>query len=156
MSGFAAGFKAPITMIDNGEYDPDKAYKDSKLCNVMTSIEFARRLKAEKSTITCNVMNPGLIPTTGLFRSINPLFVLIFTFLTKNIFRVAVSEEEGGKCLAYMIDNPLLNNCSGGYFTAVPGPKGKEFGIAVASKEAQDEEKGRKLWFLTEKLINSA
>ena len=70
-------------MVDNGEYDTDKAYKDSKLCNVMTSFELARRLKDQKSTVTCNVMNPGLIPTTGLFRTINPIFVFIFTILTK-------------------------------------------------------------------------
>jgi hypothetical protein len=31
----------------------------------MTSLEQARRLIAKKSTVTCNVMNPGLIPTTG-------------------------------------------------------------------------------------------
>lgn len=33
----------------------------------MTSFELARRLQQDKSTVTCNVMNPGLIPTTGWF-----------------------------------------------------------------------------------------
>jgi protochlorophyllide reductase len=88
------GFKDPITMADNTDYDPDKSYKDSKLCNVMTSIELARRLAGKKSTVTCNVMNPGLIPTTGLFRDLNPLFVFIFTILTTYVFKVASSEEE--------------------------------------------------------------
>ena len=49
--------------------------------------------------ITCNVMNPGLIPTSGLFRDLNPIFVAIFTLITRYIARVAVSEEEGGRRL---------------------------------------------------------
>lgn len=99
LSGLKQGFVEPISMIDGGEYDPDKAYKDSKLCNVATSLELARRLLASNSKVTSNVMNPGLIPTTGLFRDINPLFVIIFSFLTKYVFRVAVSEEVGGRDL---------------------------------------------------------
>ena len=31
MIGFQQGFKSPISMIDGGAYDADKAYKDSKL-----------------------------------------------------------------------------------------------------------------------------
>ena len=31
----------------------------------MTSLELARRLLSKKSSVTSNVMNPGLIPTTG-------------------------------------------------------------------------------------------
>lgn len=58
-------------------------------------------------------MNPGLIPTTGLFRDINPLFVFFFTLLTKYVFRVAVSEEDGGRCLAYMIANPTMEGVTG-------------------------------------------
>lgn len=65
MSGLQAGFRAPVAMVDGGAYDGDKAYKDSKLCNVMTALELARRLKKSRSRVTCNVMNPGLIPTTG-------------------------------------------------------------------------------------------
>jgi hypothetical protein len=29
--GLKSGFTPPVAMIDGGEYDPDKAYKDSKL-----------------------------------------------------------------------------------------------------------------------------
>lgn len=65
MKGLAAGFRNEYSMVDGGPYDGDKAYKDSKLCNVATSLEFARRLQAKGSKVSCNVMNPGLIPTTG-------------------------------------------------------------------------------------------
>ena len=94
-SGFKQGFNDPNNMVDGSEYDPDKAYKDSKLCNVMLTMEMARQLKEKGSKVTVNVMNPGLIPTTGLFRDINFIFVVLFTFLTKYVFKVTSSEEEG-------------------------------------------------------------
>ena len=31
MTGLASGFQDPICMVDGSAYDPDKAYKDSKL-----------------------------------------------------------------------------------------------------------------------------
>lgn len=69
MKGLELGFKGEVSMVDGGKYDGDKAYKDSKLCNVATSLELARRLQESKSKITSNVMNPGLIPTSGNFEN---------------------------------------------------------------------------------------
>jgi NAD(P)-dependent dehydrogenase (short-subunit alcohol dehydrogenase family) len=66
MKGLADGFTGTNVMVDGGAYDVDKAYKDSKLCNVVTGLELAKRLAKNKSKITSNIMNPGLIPTTGL------------------------------------------------------------------------------------------
>lgn len=151
MEGLAKGFKDPITMIDNSSYDTDKAYKDSKLCNVVTSIEMARRLLKKKSKITSNVMNPGLIPTTGLFRDLNPIFVAIFTFITRYIAKVAVTEEEGGKRLSTMVASPSLKGVSGAYYSGKPGVD--EFKPISPSDEASNEEVGYKLWTTTTKLV---
>jgi len=155
LSGLAAGFTRPVCMIDSvtAAYDPDKAYKDSKLCNVMTSLEMARRLAEAggPAPITSNVFNPGLIPTTGLFRSLNPFFVLLFTALTRYVFRVAETEEEGGRRLAYMVADPALDKVTGGYFTGKP--YSYPFQLATPSAEAQDQDKAKKLWALSEKII---
>lgn len=43
LQGFEAGFKAPIAMINGKKFKPGKAYKDSKLCNVLTMRELHRR-----------------------------------------------------------------------------------------------------------------
>ena len=150
MIGLKNGFKSPITMIDGSDYDPDKAYKDSKLCNVITSLELAKRLKAQRSNITCNVMNPGLIPTSGLFRKLNPIFVFLFTLLTRYVFKVAVSEDEGGNRLFFMINDKSLNNKSGLYYSGKPG---KEFIEISPSIESQDEKKRKLFWELSSKLI---
>jgi len=41
LKGLAGG--RAFTMVDGGTYDPDKAYKDSKLCNMLFMAEAARR-----------------------------------------------------------------------------------------------------------------
>lgn len=47
-----------FSMVDGGKYDPDKAYKDSKLCNLLFMGEAARR---EQGKMTVNAFSPGLI-----------------------------------------------------------------------------------------------
>ena len=166
LSGLKAGFKPPVCMVDNSQsdYDPDKAYKDSKLCNVMTSLELARRLQATASpvaansatasaplAVTSNVFNPGLIPTTGLFRELNSWFVLIFTILTKYVFKVAETEEEGGRRLAFMIADLSLDRVTGAYYTGKPFSFG--FQLFTPSKEAQDQNQARALWEVSEQIV---
>ncbi|MEM9537833.1 MAG: protochlorophyllide reductase, partial [Cyanobacteria bacterium P01_E01_bin.45] len=43
LQGMQDGFKAPISMIDGQEFKSGKAYKDSKLCNVLTMRELHNR-----------------------------------------------------------------------------------------------------------------
>jgi len=155
LAGFERGFVGTASaMVDGEAYDGDKAYKDSKLCNVMTSLELAKRLKARRSRVTSNVMNPGLIPTTGLFRAFSPLFVIPFTFLTRTVFKVAATEEEGGSRLCELIQGPSLDGVSGQYLsTARAGLGLSDFMPIAPSIEARDEDKTRRLWILTEQLI---
>ena len=152
MKGLENGFLDPETMINGESYNTDKAYKDSKLCNVVTSLELARRLLSNRSKITSNVMNPGLIPTTGLFRDLNPFFVAIFTFITRYIAKVAVDETEGGRRLSFMVESPTLDGVTGTYYSGKPGVE--EFKPISPSTEASKEVTGKKLWTFTEKLVS--
>jgi len=38
-------------MVDGSPYDPDKSYKDSKLCNVLFTQEMQRKLSAKRSKV---------------------------------------------------------------------------------------------------------
>ena len=87
----------------------------------------------------------------GLFRDVNPIFVILFTFFTKYVFRVAVSEEEGGRRLAYMISDPSLEGVSGKYYTGRPGKP--EFYATDTSEEAKDEKKAKLFYDLSLKLV---
>ncbi len=92
LAGLQDGFKAPISMISGAAFDSDKAYRDSKLCNILTTKELSRRLAESNSQVTCNCLSPGLIPTTGLFREYNPYLVGIFNYFMQYVFQIAVSK----------------------------------------------------------------
>lgn len=86
-------------MIDGGDFDGAKAYKDSKVCNMLTMQEFHRRYH-EETGITFSSLYPGCIATTGLFREHIPLFRTLFPPFQKYITKGFVSEDEAGKRLA--------------------------------------------------------
>lgn len=71
--GFTAGFKAPIAMINGKQFEPVKAYKDSKVCNVLTMRELHRRYH-DATGITFTSLYPGCVADTPLFRNHYPLF----------------------------------------------------------------------------------
>jgi len=86
-------------MIDGGDFDGAKAYKDSKVCNMLTMQEFHRRFHEDTGVVFASLY-PGCIATTGLFREHIPLFRLLFPPFQKYITKGYVSEDEAGKRLA--------------------------------------------------------
>ena len=48
LSGFKNGFLSPISMANGKKFKPGKAYKDSKLCNMVTVQELSKRYPSEK------------------------------------------------------------------------------------------------------------
>jgi protochlorophyllide reductase len=91
LEGLAAGFRAPIAMIDGKPFKAGKAYKDSKLCNMMTSRELHRRYH-DPTGIVFNTLYPGCVADTPLFRNSYPLFQKIFPWFQKNITKGYVSQ----------------------------------------------------------------
>jgi len=77
LQGFVEGFKAPIAMIDGKKFEPVKAYKDSKVCNVLTMRELHRRY--HDTGITFSSLYPGCVAETPLFRNHYPLFQKLFS-----------------------------------------------------------------------------
>jgi protochlorophyllide reductase len=86
LRGFAQGFKEPISMADGGKFDPVKAYKDSKVCNILTMRELHRRFH-ESTGITFLSLYPGCVAETGLFRHHYPLFQKLFPWFQKKHHR---------------------------------------------------------------------
>ncbi|KAJ9671699.1 hypothetical protein PVL29_025421 [Vitis rotundifolia] len=108
LRGMAGGLNGlnSSAMIDGGAFDGAKAYKDSKVCNMLTMQEFHRRYH-EDTGITFASLYPGCIATTGLFREHIPLFRLLFPPFQKFITKGFVSEEESGKRLAQVREKGL-------------------------------------------------
>jgi protochlorophyllide reductase len=155
LKGFEAGFKAPIAMIDGKKFKPGKAYKDSKLCNVLTMRELHRRYH-DATGITFSSMYPGCVAETALFRNSYPLFQKIFPWFQKNITKGYVTEELAGDRLAEVVADPAYNK-SGSYWSwgNRQTPNRRSFEQEM-SNEALDDAKAQKLWDLSAKLVGLA
>lgn len=155
LKGFEAGFKAPIAMIDGKKFKSGKAYKDSKLCNVLTMRELHRRYH-ESTGITFSSLYPGCVATTALFRNHYPLFQKIFPLFQKNITGGYVSEELAGDRVAAVVAAPEYNQ-SGVYWSWGNRQKeGRQSFVQEVSNEASDDAKAKRLWELSEKLVGLA
>ncbi|HEY9619601.1 MAG TPA: protochlorophyllide reductase [Crinalium sp.] len=155
LQGFEAGFKAPITMIDGKKFEPVKAYKDSKVCNVLTMRELHRRYH-DSTGIVFSSLYPGCVATTALFRNHYPLFQKIFPIFQKYITGGFVSEELAGQRVADVVADPAYNK-SGTYWSwGNRQKKGRKSFVQQVSPEASDDSKAVRLWELSEKLVGLA
>ncbi len=148
-------------MVDGRSFNADKAYKDSKLCNVLFTRELQRRLnESGSSSIHVNAFNPGLIVGTGLFRDQNQVFTKLFDVAATNVLKVGETTHWGGGALEYMTLSEKVGEKGGLYYTSPPGSSkfgdaafGREFAVSEVSKEARDDGKAKRLWELSEKLV---
>jgi protochlorophyllide reductase len=155
LDGFAEGFKEPISMIDGKDFEPVKAYKDSKVCNVLTMRELHRRYH-QSTGITFSSLYPGCVADTPLFRNHYPLFQKIFPWFQKNITGGYVSQELSGERVAAVVADPEYKQ-SGAYWSWGNRQKkdGKSF-VQKVSPQARDDEKGDRMWELSAKLVKLA
>ena len=152
LEGMEAGFKEPITMINGKKFKPGKAYKDSKLCNVLTMRELHRRYH-NSTGIIFSSLYPGCVADTPLFRNHYPLFRKIFPLFQKNITGGYVSQELAGDRVAKVVAEDKYKE-SGAYFSWGNRQKeGRTSFVQEVSNEALDENKAKKLWELSEKLV---
>lgn len=155
LQGFEAGFKAPISMINGKKFKSGKAYKDSKLCNVLTMRELHRRYHSSTG-ITFSSLYPGCVADTPLFRNHYPLFRKIFPLFQKNITGGYVSQELAGERVAAVVADPDYKE-SGMYWSwGNRQQKGRASFVQEVSNEALDNQKAKRLWELSEKLVGLA
>lgn len=148
-------------MIDGGEYDGAKAYKDSKVCNMLTMREMDRRWSKEKG-ITFGSLYPGCVAETGLFREKRAWFRWLFPRFQKYVTKGYVSQEEAGSRLAQVVSSPETRE-SGRYWSW--NGEAKSFGEGSAggsgglifenapSNEVMNDDKAAKLWDLSIKAV---
>lgn len=117
-------------------------YGHSKLANVLFSNELARRWK--KLGITSNALNPGNV-RSRITR--NNVFL---NALHRSPFArvVVMSEADGAKTSVHVATAPELEGVTGRYFDKVREAK--------PSKSSADEEAARRLWELSQELVDTA
>jgi len=95
--------KGMSNTIDGGEYEPTKAYKESKVCNAIVMREMNKRF-AESRGIIVNAMFPGCIAESPLFRQKRGWFRWLFPLFQKYVTKQFVEEKEAGRRIADCID----------------------------------------------------
>lgn len=155
LDGLAAGFKAPYSMIDGKKFEPVKAYKDSKVCNILTMRELHRRYH-DSTGIVFSSLYPGCVATTALFRNHYKLFQYLFPRFQKYITGGYVSEELAGDRVAAVMADPEFGE-SGAYWSWGNRQKqGRGAYQQQVSNEASDDAKAERLWELSAQLVGLA
>lgn len=155
LEGMAAGFKDPVTMINGKPFKSGKAYKDSKLCNVLTMRELHRRYH-EETGITFSSLYPGCVADTPLFRNHYSLFRTIFPWFQKNITGGYVTQDLAGERVAALVHDPKYKE-SGMYWSwGNRQSEGRKSFVQEMSNEALDDAKAKKLWELSNQLVGLA
>jgi NAD(P)-dependent dehydrogenase (short-subunit alcohol dehydrogenase family) len=114
------------------KYSAIPAASQSKLAQVMFTLELARRL--EGTGVTVNALHPGLVKS-GITREL-PFFMRTMLNL------VSTTPEKGARTTLHLAASPEVENVSGQFI----GPKRKPLKLAA---QANEPEARRRLWDLS-------
>ena len=151
-----------ITML-NGQkiFDADKAYKDSKLCNILMARHLANQLKQRGEEIPVLAWSPGLVipkESGGFFRTSrqqNPLGLALFSFVARDLLRLTETLQKAGSLLAELADGEIYEQKGFRYMSnQLIRPGHHLFKEVEPSDEGNNEQLAEKLWTLCENLID--
>ena len=152
LAGFKAGFQAPIAMANGKPFKPGKAYKDSKLCNMITTQELHRRLHGSTG-IVFSSLYPGCVADSPLFRHAPQAFQKIFPWFQKNITGGYVSQAQAGERVAQVVADSAFSS-SGVHWSWGNRQKqgGKQFSQELSDK-ASNPGTAQAMWEESMKLV---
>lgn len=120
-----------------------RAYGQSKLANILFTLELARRL--EGSGVTANSLHPGTV-RTGYGADGDTRGFLAFGIKLASPF--FLSPAKGARTSVYLASSPEVEGVSGNYFVKCVARPPRRW--------AQDEEAARQLWQVSEQLTGLA
>jgi protochlorophyllide reductase len=151
LEGLEKGFRAPVAMIDGRPFKPGKAYKDSKLCNMIISRELHRRFH-NRTGIVFNTLYPGCVADTALFRDTPPAFRRIFPWFQKHITKGYVTQELSGERVAQVVADQAFAQ-SGVHWSWGNRQNGREAFAQPLTAKAQQVARAARLWTLSEQMV---
>jgi protochlorophyllide reductase len=143
-------------MLAGGPFHAEKAYKDSKLCNLLMAREVERQLRQQGQSLPVLAWSPGLViprSSNGFFRhsrSQNPFGQALFALVARDLLRLTETPERAGALLAGLATSSPPAPVGFQYWSnRVLGPGRLRFEPVEPSVEASCEELARELWTLS-------
>ncbi len=129
-----------------------RAYSASKLCNVMTVRELAKRTVATRPDLSIMAFDPGFTPGTGLARDYPGPASWLFRHVLPLVVRGerVSTPSNSGELLATMATASAYGASRGGYFAV----RGKTLLEIQPSRLARDDAACAKLWDDSEALLH--
>ncbi|MFP4518762.1 MAG: protochlorophyllide reductase [Oceanicaulis sp.] len=155
LEGLEAGFTAPVSMINGGPFKPGKAYKDSKLCQMITSRELHRRHHAGTGVIF-NTLYPGCVADTELFRATPPVFQKVFPWFQKTITGGYVAQGLAGERVAQVVAEARFAKSGVHWSWGGRQSADREAFDQKLSAQARDQARAERLWSLSATLCGVA
>jgi protochlorophyllide reductase len=152
LSGLEAGFKSPINMISGKAFKPGKAYKDSKLCNMITTQELHKRFNRDTG-IAFTSLYPGCVADTPLFRNAPKAFQKIFPWFQKNVTGGYVSQELAGERVADVVADPRFKQSGVHWSWGNRQKEGRESFSQELSDKVTDAATAKRMWEASAKLV---
>lgn len=140
--GAPVGFDFDDPNLEHG-YDPDRAYKNSKLAAIWVAHELDQR---SGPTVTCNAICPGFVPATAAQYTSGWQRLLLRHVLPR--FAFARTVDQAAADVIWALDNPELAGVGGSYLA--------DRQIAESSAEARDPALARRFWDLASLLLERA
>ena len=151
LSGFENGFLSPISMANGKKFKPGKAYKDSKLCNMITTQELHRRYM--DSPILFSSLYPGCVANTKLFRNTPKIFQFLFPWFQKLITGGFVSQDLAGRRVAQVVDDSQFGLSGVHWSWGNRQRKNRQQFSQELSERITDPLTSKKVWDLSMKII---
>jgi protochlorophyllide reductase len=152
---------AGFAMVDGrSPFDADKAYKDSKLCNLLFARRLQQLLEQQGRHWPVIAWSPGLViprQEGGFFRYSrrhNEAGQRLFALVARDLLRLTETPEQAGALLADLAAGPAHGNGGVHYWcNRVLGPARRRFEAVQPSAEAQDDTLAAELWQLSAGLV---
>jgi len=159
LAGLRAG--AGFSMVDgHTPFSADKAYKDSKLCNLLFARELERQLRGRGRAMPVLAWSPGLViprNSGGFFRysrQHNEWGQRLFALVARDLLRLTASPERAGALLAELATAPAYAAPGFSYYVnRVLAPGRLRFELTEPSPEARNDALAAALWTVSAQLL---
>lgn len=153
---------AGFVMVDGrSSFDADKAYKDSKLCNLLLGRQLVTLLSEIQVLIPVITWSPGLViprSSDGFFRysrQSNPVGQALFGVVARDLLRLTVSVTEAGALLDRLIQDESFSPGFQYWSNTLKGPGRHCFEPTPTSDEAGDLKLASELVSFSNELIQT-